>query len=226
MILLPSRGRPKKLQRFIKAFKETKAVEPVCVILEAEERSYYAEVLEYAPANWIVRCFKNGRGAGSHINHIFHEFPNLEYYGQTADDVVPETPHWDQILKRACLPDKVAYGDDGMDHSHTCGDYHYPTHPFIGGALVRHWGFIMPPGLVHYGGDAWWHQAGNQVIVTDVKITHHHWLNGKARKDKTYRRALQGRDQKQIYRKFRNQNQNLMIKDQPNVIITSCALGF
>lgn len=219
MILLPSRGRPHNLSRFIKHYKLTKATEPVCLILEADEMPLYKCVVASIPKHWHVMYFEGGNGAGTHINKVFARFPKLEYYGQVADDVVPETPYWDKILKYACQPDYVAYGDDGMDHTRTCGNYYYPTHPFIGGKLARKWGFIVPPDCTHYGGDTWWYQSGNQVIVTSVIMAHHHWLNKLAPYDNTYRHAPQGKPEKQIYRKFRKHNKHLCFKNKEDLYV-------
>ncbi len=207
MILLPTKWRPKNLQRFIDRYKATNATEKVVVITEIDDDSYKDIEL---PAHWISRKYSGGKGACSHFNKIFAEFPDEEYYGIMADDVVPETPEWDKILKENCLPDKIAYGDDGIDHSKNCNSKFFPTHPFIGGDLVRKWGFIVPHWANHFGADQWWFEGGEQVVLEHIALPHYHFSNRKAHYDKTYQTRPSSSDEKVKYIKFREEYKHLI----------------
>ena len=177
-------------------------------MLEEDEKTKYGTVK--IPDNWIIRYFKGGKGACTHTNKVFEEFPDEPWYAHLADDIVPETPQWDIKLIQACIPDKVAYGDDSIDHTANCGNRYFPTHPFIGGSLVRRWGFITPPVSTHFGGDLWWFDAANQVVLPEVKLTHHHFSNHKAEYDNTYRNRPKSSKEKRNYYEFKEKHRHLL----------------
>lgn len=208
MIFIATKNRRSNFERYIEACKDTGVTEPHVVILEKGDTSYNGIEL---PFGWIVRVYEGGKGACTHYNKVFAEFPNEEYYGFMADDVVPETYQWDRTLIDACLPDKVAYGDDGIDHTDHCGQRYFPTHCFIGGELVRKWGFVVPTNSDHHGADQWWFDAGEQVVLPDVKLTHHHFTNGKAVKDKTYQERPRAYEEKLKYIKFKEKHKHLLV---------------
>ena len=85
----------------------------------------------------------------------------------------------------ACLPDKIVYGDDGIN------GMNLPTHPFIGGDLVRKVGYIAPPDVNHWYVDNFWKELGMAMDCLDympgIKTNHHHFINGKAKEDSTYK---------------------------------------
>ena len=137
MIVLPSKGRPDLLMRFIKAYAVTGAIQPVYLGLDEADASRYDHVV--LPENWKRCTSPEGTPLGGIFNMIFSAFPNEEYYAMVADDLLPETPFWDVALKESCLPDKIAWGNDGIQNEKL------PTHPFIGGDLVRKMGWWSPP---------------------------------------------------------------------------------
>lgn len=182
------------------------------VILERGNASAYDSI--GIPNNWIVREYEGGKGAASHHNKVFEEFPNEPYYASVADDVIPETMNWDVKLKYACMPDKVAVPNEGIDRSATHGAKHFPTHCFIGGDLVRKWGFIAPPVLDHFYVDNWWHDAGEQVVMPDVHLTHLHFKNGKAEKDETYHGRPNSHNEERAYQLFCLEHAHLLHKGE------------
>lgn len=216
MILLPTKGRPHNLKRYIDSYIKQGGSEPHCIILERNDPKLkeYIDLFHACDSNklkdWIVRIYKDGKGAASHFNKVFAEFPNLEYYAWIADDVVPETFEYDKILKAACLPDKVAVSDEGIDRTRTHGTRYFPVHPFVGGELIRKWGFITPPCLDHFYVDNWIYEAGEQVIVPDVKLSHWTFKNGKAEFDDTYKNRPSSSEEKQKYLKFKEENKHLL----------------
>lgn len=208
MILLPTKGRRSSLERYIDSCRECGVTEPHVIIIETDDNSYNGIEL---PFGWRLRVYEGGKGACSHYNKVFEEFPNEEYYGFMADDVVPETYQWDRELIDACLPDKVAYGDDGIDHTSHCPDRYFPTHCFIGGDLARKWGFVVPLGADHQGADQWWYEAGEQIVLPHVKLTHHHYSVGKSSMDKTYQDRPSGAEEKLKYLAFRDKYKHLLV---------------
>ncbi len=176
-------GRPHNLKRFVEAYKATGATLPIHVMLDAADAINYKDV--EVPPNFKRCSVPAGTRIGSMYQILYHNFPNEEYYGIIADDVVPETPGWDVILKDACLPNKISWGFDGIQNGRL------PTHPFIGGELVKKLGWWAPPGIQHWFIDNVWKiiadELGVGVYLPEVRMMHHHPVNKKAEDDDTYK---------------------------------------
>ena len=183
ILILATRERVSWLWRFAKAYEITRATAKVIVGLDEDDpllanykdldlpRNFYRMVVE-----------PHGAGACPVQNAIFDKFPDADVYGIMADDLIPVSMHWDKKLADAAGKRYLAYGPDGMH------DERFATHPFLGGDLVRDFGFIAPAGLKHlYVDDFWWDRADDRIYVPDARLEHHHWANGKAEKDGVYR---------------------------------------
>jgi hypothetical protein len=200
MIFLPTRGRPQSILRFIECYHRTEAKEPVLLVTDHDDRSYDAITL---PANFSIKVMPPHGGIGECMNAAFADHPNEVYYGLIADDVVPETPRWDQILINACLPYGISWGDDGVP------GINLPTHPFIAGDLVRAIGWIACPTLKHWYTDNVCHDIavgiGCGKFLPEVKLPHYHVFNDKAELDDTYLNQPSREKDKAAYLKFRQE---------------------
>lgn len=181
MIILPTRGRPKSIERFMAAYANTGASALVLLVTDHDDPSYDALALH---PNFKRKIMPPHRGIGECFNAVFAEYPNLEYYGVMADDVVPTSPQWDERLRAACLPFTIAWGNDGL-----MGEK-LPTHPHIAGDVARTLGWLACPGVMHCFVDNMWmdiaNVLGGGVYLSDVMTPHHHVLSGKAELDDTY----------------------------------------
>ncbi len=182
MLILPTKRRPNNLIRFIHYYYLTKATIPVWVIFDEADAFRYNHVK--TPEHWKRLTVAKGTPLGGIFKKIFEKYPNEPFYGMVADDVVPETMEWDRLLLEACMPDKIAWGADGIQ------DVNLPVHPFIGGDLIRKLGWWSAPDLKHWFVDNVWKDLtvalGNGAYLPDVKMTHFHMVNGKAPNDRTY----------------------------------------
>jgi hypothetical protein len=182
MIILPTLRRPDNLRRFIKAYKATGGTLPIHVVFDELNTWQYADI--ELPPNWKRVSAPAGTPIGHIFNFMFMRFSKEDYYGMVADDVVPETNIWDVILRDSCMPNKIAWGCDGIQNEKL------PTHPFIGGELIRKLGWWAAPGLHHWFVDNAWKAIADEfkvgVYLPQLKMTHHHFLNGKAQRDRTY----------------------------------------
>ena len=142
------------------------------------------------PFNWTLSITPR-KILSERYNEVFEGWSHLKWYGFLADDVVPETDGWDRTLISGAGKDGLAYGDDGIDPTR-------PTHFVLGGDLVRQMGWLSLPGLQRIFIDTVWHdiaKAGNVLrYVPEVKLTHHHFSNGKALMDATYRKPGKAQD--------------------------------
>jgi hypothetical protein len=118
------------------------------------------------------------------MNQYFRINPNEEYYALMADDVLPETEHWDIILKEGLKDCAITWACDGIQNEGL------PTHPFLNGDVVRKLGYIAHPELKHCFIDNCWYIMG-QILghkyYPNIKLTHLHHLIGKAPLDETYK---------------------------------------
>ena len=171
MIFVQSRGRRKSLERFFEVGKPT---ETGRVLIDEDDRSYDGMTL---PKGW--EFFVRPRDSSSKIlNRAFKEWPDEPYYGQIGDDYVCSTG-WDCILGNAATPKYISWGDDGRWGNRLCTSF------FVGGDLVRKFGWFAHPELEHlYVDSIWWMIAkgsGLGKYCPEVKVQH---LNVK---DQTYR---------------------------------------
>lgn len=198
MIILPTKGRPQNLRRFIEAYKETGGTLPIWVIFDAADAYRYNDI--ETPNHWRRLSAPAGTNLGGIFNLIFKKYPNESYYAMAADDVIPETYGWDVIMADRCSPDMIVWGWDGIQNERL------PVHPFIGGDLVRKLGWWAAPGLKHWFVDNVWKHVADSlecgVYLSDIKMTHHHHINGKALWDKTYRQQPDSYIDERAYSKF------------------------
>lgn len=198
MIILPTKGRPQNLKRFVEAYGKTRATIPVSVVFDAADASQYSGIA--VPDHWKLLVAK----AGKPIGEIFNEFytnNSFPFYGIVADDVVPETECWDIKLAAACLPNKLAWGNDSIQGSQL------PTHPFIGAELLSRLGYIAAPGVKHWFVDNAWMIIAKtlcvDVYLPEIKMTHYHFINGKAPEDETYRQQPSHEADEQAFLEWR-----------------------
>lgn len=183
MILLPTRGRPHQLARFIYHYKLTAATLPVLVILDEDNVKAYGDL--DLPSHWPFPFInKTIRNLVAGITGAIEAWPNEDFYGVMADDIIPESNGWDVALAMAAGRRCIAWGDDGIQGPRL------PTHPFIGGDLVKAWGWFIPPYTKRGYVDFIWKDFADALgigrYLPEVKTTHYHWHVGKAERDATY----------------------------------------
>lgn len=199
MLILPTLHRPHNLRRFVAAYNATGATLPIHVIFDVKDAYSYDEV--ETPSHWKRVAAPKDSKLGDIFNLIFKKYPDEPFYGMVADDVVPETHGWDILLRNACMPDKIAWGACGIQNENL------PVHPFIGGDLIRKLGWWSAPGLKHWFVDNVWKDLSVSlncgVYMPEVKMTHLHYLNGRAPNDRTYEEQPDHQRDMEIYLDFK-----------------------
>jgi hypothetical protein len=84
------------------------------------------------------------------MNELFEKYPDEEFYGLLADDLIPHTSEWDQRLIEAAGRNKISQANDLTKNPKHC------MHPCVGGDLVRAAGFFASPTCIHYGSELVW----------------------------------------------------------------------
>jgi hypothetical protein len=190
-ILLPTRGRPKNLARFIAATKETAVDWHIYLRLDYDDPSAadYDEIIGDSDPNiTVVHGERIGLAASLNELAARAERDGISHIGMFGDDVLPITEGWDKRLVEA-LGDNlgVAYGDDGLRHKHAPD---LPTHYITQTEVYRRLGYLAPPTMRHLFLDNVARDVGRYLknfVYVPVKIAHlHPWLEGEHLHDTTY----------------------------------------
>lgn len=133
------------------------------------------------------------------LSEYYNEIPlNLEWYGFISDDIVPKTLYWDTRLIEVAGSDGMAVPSGGNGTPHFV----------LGGDLVRETGWLCLPGLDRiYIDTVWGNIAKKRNVlryVPEVVLEHHHFSNGKALFDKTYKKFNKAND-RLIYETWRKE---------------------
>ena len=178
MIFMCSRGRRESLARF---FDESKPSLPGRVLIDSDDKSYADFTL---PTGWE---FIVGPRAPTQviINRAFKEYPNEPWYGLVCDDMVFGPFGWDEVLAKAAGKHHIAWGNDGRWGPKLCTSF------FVGGDLVRLYGWLAHPAFGHlYVDSVWWMIAKGANLARyhpEIRATHYN------AKDQTYKeRAIRG----------------------------------
>lgn len=194
MWVLPSRGRPKNIERLSKVWEFTGATTSVYLRLDEDDPalSSYRDIV--LPDTW--HFITGSRVPLSEIyREVYELFQERSWFGFIADDVVPETHLWDVTLIRRAMPDKMVVPAGGHDQFST-------PHFVLGGDLVRDIGWLALPELDRLYIDTVWadiaEARGVLYYEPEVVLSHRHFSNRMAAYDATYIKHDRDRD-KQIY---------------------------
>ena len=191
MWIIPSRGRPHNIRRLVAACIETGMSTPA--LLRLDDDDPYLDDYLRIEINWEVVVSKR-----IPLSEVYNEVynRNLDWYGFLADDILPETKRWDRLLVEAAGKDSLAFGEDGIN-----GDTR-AVHFVLGGGLVRSIGWLALLGLDRIYIDTVWNdiarRRGVLRFLPEVKLTHLHFSNRRALRDKIYKKYNKARD-KSIY---------------------------
>jgi hypothetical protein len=199
MFVCPSRSRPHNVARLVDACRATGATAAFLVCIDDDDPLREAYEAQRLPEGWTIRAAPRD-GLSAIYNAAFRASPACDFYGVVADDIVPETNGWDRALIEAAGTDGIAWGDDGING---CA---HATHLVVGGALVRDIGWLALPGLSRLYIDTAWNAIGRRRGVLryrpDVVVRHHHFSNGLAPFDATYRKRAKD-DDRRVFKAWR-----------------------
>jgi len=194
-ILLPTRGRPSNLHRFIEATVLTAVDWHLYLRLDYDDPAVtdYDEVLDgwsyYKGRITVVHGKRVGFGASLNELAARAERDGVSHVGILGDDVVPVDHGWDVALVEALGENLgVAYGDDGLRGKHARD---LPTHYVTQTEVYRRLGYLSPPTIRHLFLDNVARDVGRHLenfVFVPVEIRHlHPWAEGEQIDDATYR---------------------------------------
>lgn len=192
MWILPSRGRPFNVERLAKAWVKTGASTPVLLRLDRDDPSLedYASIA--LPEGWRAYAGPRPTTLAEIYNSTFWRAKKgPSWWGFIGDDCVPETPGWDKALIETAGSDAMAVPAGGHDPA---GAPHF----VLGSDLPQNMGWLALPGLSRLYIDTVWQviaqEKGRLKRRPDVVLKHHHFSNGLALLDSTYRKPRKTQD--------------------------------
>lgn len=187
MWILAARSRPANCQRFIEAWQATKSSTPVYVRLDDCDPALN-ELLKLAWPEEFTIVVGPREGLRAAMQEMFVKNPNEPWYGLLADDLVPQTPYWDQQLIEQAGLCAISYPND------LGGKPKLPTHPVVGGNLARAVGWFGFPHAQHLFVDTAWRVIGERLKclhrMEDVVAEHVHPFWNKSESDQVYAESV------------------------------------
>lgn len=186
-VIIPSRGRPGNIRRWVKAVKETRAVVDLYVGVDNDD----PHIDEYKQIEGINLVISDQRERfGPTLNRISLDLVDkYKYLMWAGDDHKPVTHTWDFEYRRALKEKTVAivYGNDLVMGPAI------PTQMAMTSNIVKTLGYAVPEGFVHLFIDNYFLELGKALdmitYLPDVVVQHLHPVAGNAQQDQTYKEA-------------------------------------
>lgn len=215
-VLIPSRGRPALLERFLRSVASC-CERPVEVIvrLDSDDCDNYRSqramgIPERVRVHFIVG--DPGVGMGRMTNECMDE-ANGDIIMLAGDDLVVRTMGFDRLVADAMPSDGIGlvFGDDKFQGMNLA------THPFLGRTVINSWGGKVVPDeykaefIDTHIMDVFRRlgRLGHRRInyVPDLVTEHMHHLNGKAQMDDTYQKPMEFSVSAHVYEFFATKRQ-------------------
>lgn len=178
-VLIPSRGRPKRLFQTIESIQGT-ASEEVEILTYIDDDD--PQLPEYFKEHIIPRI-QGPRLSLSQSLKALEKRAKHYFLMLGSDDIIFKTHGWDRKMKSVIPRDGigVVFSNDGWKNA--------PNHLLYTKRLVELTG-VFPAEFEHFGPDTYVTDCMRSVDrlfhVQDVLIEHNHFRNGKVEKDETY----------------------------------------
>ena len=184
--IVPSRGRPHKIEELIKSWDETRINAHLFVAVDEDDPAVgaYRKILKDAP-DWVSwRLAPRMRMIGT-LNHWALKFiHHNDVIGFMGDDHRPRTIGWDEKIEITALDPAVVYGNDLLQGANL------PTAVALPSDWIDVLGWMAPPCLTHLWADNFWRELGTELgrltYLPDVVIEHMHPIAGKSEWDDVY----------------------------------------
>jgi hypothetical protein len=181
LVILPSRGRPDKINDALEALKDNSRISDFIVAIDDDEADLYPRV-----EGFIYEVNPRLRMNGT-LNLVANKYADkYETIYFLGDDHLVRTKGWDELLY---APIKargygLAYGDDRLQGKNLA------TAVMMSTNIIRILGYMAPPKLIHLYMDNFWMNLGQALdcldYVPQAVIEHMHYLAGKSEQDAQY----------------------------------------
>lgn len=171
--LLPTKGRPENLKRFMRAAREMGTSTPGIVLVNADDKTDYREAMALAPDGWLLYVVPAAKTYGDALRWVWDAVKDLPWVGLVSDDLVPCTPNWDKHLLQSLTGWNFVSSNDGWQAPRR-------MHGAVAwsGELLRAVGWLFPEGLTHVFHDDMWETIGRETgcwqVRMEVMVKHLH----------------------------------------------------
>ena len=178
-IILPSRGRPHRLQEFVDSVRQTES-EPneIHVLIDSDDPT----IEEYKSIKGIVLYVREPSGVSDRLIFL-SEVVDADIYACLADDVKFETKNWDVKIKQSIPSHGICIVKCNEVHNASLCHPIYTKKIFD---LIGGWPF----GLKHWFLDSWMEDIGREtktiIALPDVILHHYHHTVRPELNDATY----------------------------------------
>ncbi len=213
MIILPTRGRPSKLKRFIRAYEDMDSSLGVTLIFDNCEKKDYSkiELLE----GWSKVKIDRLGGVATIYRQIMRDYGGKLFYGFLGDDMTPETHEWDMKLLKSCMDGFIVWASDGI------GDT--GQNPFVLGVLAEELLPFLPP-VRHFYFDTFWRDLSDDLQIgglqKDILLKHHHYTAGLSVKDDTYKQRGNSEEDRTIYETYQKEHWDFVLRRAESLILS------
>ncbi len=184
LIVLPSKGRPDKIEGFYDTWrKTTDGYSEVLTVLDDDDPT----LLRYKKHKDIRYYVGRGKSFSDACNRTFKKYPNYKYYYILSDDHRIRTSNWERRFTDIIEKNGgkgVSFGDDLMYGEKLA------SAALVSGNIFRALGFITLPGLIHMFTDNFWTEVGRSInklfYFPNIIIEHMHFSVGKSPVDSWY----------------------------------------
>jgi len=211
MWIFATRSRVENCKRFIEGWNRTRANTEVYLRLD-ECDPYLDDLLALSWPDTFKIVVGAREGLRAAVNEGFEKYPDKDWYGWLADDLNPTTTDWDSLLIKRAGKKEISYPND------LGGKPKLPTHPVVGGDLVRAVGWFGLPSSAHLYLDTAWKTIGEKLNclhrMPDVIVEHVHPFWKKANTDIIYKenRTRSARDKENYHKWVKDEVPSLIIK--------------
>jgi hypothetical protein len=211
MWIFATRSRPENCKRFIEAWNATEASTEVYLRIDNCDPMLDKLLKLNWPSTFNVVVGPR-EGLRAALNEGFQKNPNKNWYGLLADDLVPATKNWDTLLVDKAGKKSISYPND------LGGKPKLPTHPVVGGDLVRAVGWFGLPSSNHLYLDTAWKVIGEGLNslhrMPEVIVEHVHPFWDKAPKDVIYSESKKraAYDKENFYKWVEVESKDLIFK--------------
>lgn len=178
MHILPTRGRPRLLQRFLDM---SRPKLPGVVIIDLDQVEMYKDLR--LPSNW-TRMEMSRTNSVKKENAAYRRYPASGFYCVLNDDLIARTDDWEAPLLAEAQQFLIPWPDDTITADTSISS------AFIPGAFCRALGWVSPPMFRHYYIDRVWHHIANELGIAryhpEIVVEHMHFSVKKSDYDTTY----------------------------------------
>ncbi len=195
-LLLPSRGRPDGLDRFIHSAlmtADSPAQLEIVVRLDDDDESKYDNIKETYRDQHNIKWVSGPRVVLSECWNDAYKESIGDILGHMGDDIIFRTSAWDEAVREEFRSERdrilFVHGDDG---GHPNGKT-FGTHGFISRAWVNTVGYFVPPYFSSDYNDTWLNDVANMLgrrRFVPILTEHMHPVHNKGDWDLTHRERL------------------------------------